>query len=315
MNRAFNHVFLPTRNIDGMLRASCWTGLSRPAIVLTAILLAAPVCAADEASEKVIDSSKPTSIYSKMDIGLEYNNYQDGKSYGPRLTYTTAVGATVGLEIGAALLYPDFNFPAGQEGSKSLQLSDTRIRALWTPAVLQRKPGLGYYSAGLYVDSVLPTGDQRNRVGSGSTTIAPGFMAGFGLNEKATVSVFPIVSYVSSLRKVDCNELGTLELPACGAGAATATDEVRAMRLDLPLILNFPSASAGGRGNQAFIIWPSYTKLTSHDRSSVTALELTYQYMLTPKTNISVNLKHPFTDRDAPGAQRDTTTFTYTFFF
>lgn len=285
------------------------------AVVTSIVILAfgfATVAFAGEKSETVNDPSKPTNINTKLEFGLEYRDFEDGYTVGPRLTVQTALSETFGMEVGATLLYPSFD--SLSDNGKAMQLGDTRVRALWTPTALQRKPGLGYFSGGIYLDSFLPTGQEKNGAGSGALSLAPGIISGFGLNTSGTISIWPIVSYVGTFREIDCDDLINGGLQVCEQGEIIS-DELQAGRLDLPLVFSFPSGSEDGNGNQALTIWPSYTKLISHDKSSSIAVDIKYQYMLTPRSNMSVNLIHNFDNRDSAGALRDTFNISYSIFF
>lgn len=270
---------------------------------------------AQENSRPVADPSKPTSINTKLEIGLGYSDYQDGYTLGPRLTAQFGLGPTFGMEVGTGLLYPSFDFAVGQDKARALQLSDTRVRALWTPTKLQRTPGRGYFSSGIYLDSSLPTGNENNRVGTGSLLLAPGFISGFGLNSRGTASVWPILSYVGSVKKIICDELPEGGLPPCEEGASNFIDAVQAWRVDLPLIFNFPRGRPDLTGNSSLTIWPSYTKLFSHNKSSSTSLEMNYMYMLGPTRNLTFKFTHDFVKRDSPGARRDSFQMSYGMFF
>lgn len=280
-----------------------------PALTAT-FLIAASMVNADEGQE-IQDPSKPTSINTRLEFGYEYKDFEDGSTNGPRLTGQFALTPTFGMEVGASLLYPEFD--SVDDSGKTVQLSDTRVRALWTPESLQKTPGKGYFSGGVYLDSFIPTGKEINRVGNGATTLAPGLIAGFGLNDTGTISVWPIASYVSSIKQINCEALANNRLPVCDQGGKV-DDELRASRIDLPIIFNFPAGNNNGQGNQSLTVWPSYTKLMSHDKSSATNLELNYQYMLTPKSTVAINFVHAFDNREANGAFRNSLKLSYSIF-
>lgn len=159
-------------------------------ISLIALSLCFPIAVfAQDVAEKPalhseIDPSKPSNLYSSLEISGEWQQMA-GKTnvWGTRLTGSYAPSEKHLLQVEIPVLY--------QPASKSGGIGDIRARYFG----LVRKDDTKKVNAfGGSLDVFLPTGSLNNGLGSGSWIVAPGIIAGITLSPR--MLIYPIVSFV-----------------------------------------------------------------------------------------------------------------------
>jgi hypothetical protein len=130
-----------------------------------------------------IDPSKPTNLYTQVNIGFEFQSSKTEKKYGPRVNVQYAVNQNNLFLLELPLQYND--------QTRRFGLSDTRVRYF---SILKRNISKKFIALGTLVDVTIPTGSYGNGLGSSSWSFAAGTI--FGLLISPKISLFPGLSYV-----------------------------------------------------------------------------------------------------------------------
>lgn len=138
---------------------------------------------AQQEQKQDIDPSKPTNLYTQLNMLAEFTSGEGYNLYGTRINYQYAINPDNLILAEVPLLYND--------ATNKFGLSDIRVRYFYaakrnlSPKVIAIVP---------FADITLPTGSAANGLGSDSWSLAVGGVVGLALNTK--VSLFPGLSYV-----------------------------------------------------------------------------------------------------------------------
>lgn len=130
-----------------------------------------------------IDPSKPTNLYTQLNIQGEYTSKGSGNLLGTRLNLQYAINKNNLLFVELPILHNDL--------SKKTGIADIRVRYF---DVVKRNITDHFIALAPFVDITAPTGSKTNGLGSGQWSLAAGVVGGF-LVSKA-FSFFPGISYV-----------------------------------------------------------------------------------------------------------------------
>ncbi|WP_157491509.1 hypothetical protein [Flammeovirga sp. SJP92] len=135
-----------------------------------------------QSDEKVIDPSKPTNVYTRINNNFEHTNLKDGTQltgYRFNLSYAVSDFQTT-LEI--PLLY--------NHTTQKVGMGDLRLRTFYVPYTDYSKT-LG--GLGVSMDIFAPMGNRIEGISSGNWSISPGIIAGIMVSD--SYSIWPILSY------------------------------------------------------------------------------------------------------------------------
>jgi hypothetical protein len=135
------------------------------------------------ASKKDIDPSKPTNLYTQVNMNLEYQNGKQQNLYGARVNVQYAVNPDNLFLIEVPFLYND--------GSDAFGIGDMRIRYF---NAIKRNITNSFIAIAPFADISAPTGSFKNGLGTRSWSLGAGVVFGFILSKK--LSVFPGINYV-----------------------------------------------------------------------------------------------------------------------
>lgn len=135
------------------------------------------------ATTQQIDPSKPTNLYTQVNIQGEYNANEIANLYGTRINVQYAFDKNNLLFAEVPLLY--------NQGTKKFGISDVRVRYF---DVVKRNITSKFIAIAPFVDITAPTGDAAKRLGSGQWSLAAGVVGGFATSQK--FAFFPGISYV-----------------------------------------------------------------------------------------------------------------------
>ena len=135
-------------------------------------------------TEKEIDASKPTNLYTQVNVLPEYQNIKNGSDlYGSRFNIQYAANADNLFIIEVPFLH---NTATNKTG-----LSDLRIRYF---SAVKRNITPRLIAFAPFLDITAPTGSVKNGLGSGSWTLSAGAVVGYIVSSK--FAVFPGLGYV-----------------------------------------------------------------------------------------------------------------------
>jgi len=129
-----------------------------------------------------IDPSKPTNLYTQINVQAELNSYKGYSTYGTRLNFQYALNANNLILAEVPFLY--------NSETKKFGLSDTRVRYF----NVQRINNKTLFAIAPFADIYMPTGKSAHGLGGGTWSLSAGLIAGLGFSKN--VSMFPGVSYV-----------------------------------------------------------------------------------------------------------------------
>lgn len=129
-----------------------------------------------------IDPSKPTNLYTQVNVQAELNSYKGFSTYGTRLNFQYALNPDNLILAEVPFLY--------NSETKKFGLSDTRVRYF----NVQRMNSNTLFALAPFVDIYMPTGKSAHGLGGGTWSLSAGLIAGLGFSKN--VSMFPGVSYV-----------------------------------------------------------------------------------------------------------------------
>ncbi|WP_044212583.1 hypothetical protein [Flammeovirga sp. OC4] len=135
-----------------------------------------------QSDDKVIDPSKPTNVYTRINNNFELTNLKDGTQltgYRFNLSYAVSDFQTT-LEV--PLLY--------NHNTQKVGMGDLRLRTFYVPHTDYSKT-LG--GLGIAMDIFVPLGNRVEGISSGNWSISPGIIAGIMVSD--TYSIWPILSY------------------------------------------------------------------------------------------------------------------------
>ncbi len=155
----------------------------RAAVLASVISLAFQCHAQDTTAVTQIDPSKPTNLYTQVNIAPEYTSAKGYELLGVRSNVQYAFNTDNLLLVEVPILH--------NTGSNEIGLSDVRTRYF-----NKFKNGISERVAALVagIDVTLPTGSAKKGLGTGSYSIAPTLIAGIMLTPR--IFAFPGVSYV-----------------------------------------------------------------------------------------------------------------------
>lgn len=160
-------------------------------IFLPSLLLLSAMLFAQEGGvvkeEAEIDPSKPTNLYTQVNVQPEY---QDGKAdnlYGARIAIQYAINPDNLLMAEVPFLYNDKSEKSG--------LSDIRVRYF---RAVRRNITKKFIAVAPFTDISLPVGSYEKGLGTGSWSIAAGVVGGFVVSSK--FAIFPGISYIHVTR-------------------------------------------------------------------------------------------------------------------
>jgi hypothetical protein len=135
------------------------------------------------ASKKDIDPSKPTNLYTQVNVNLEYQNGKQQNLFGARVNVQYAINPDNLFLIEVPLLYND--------KSSSFGIGDMRIRYF---NAVKRNITKSFIAIAPFADISAPTGSYKNGLGTSSWSLGAGVVFGFILSKK--LSLFPGINYV-----------------------------------------------------------------------------------------------------------------------
>lgn len=151
-------------------------------LTLSLLMLFSLVATAQEETQD-IDPSKPTNLYTQVNVLGEVSFGDNFNTYGTRLNFQYAFNPDNLLLAEVPLLYND--------ATKSFGLSDIRLRYF---NAIKRYTDQRLFAIAPFLDLTIPTGDAEKGLGSDTWSVAAGVVVGVMLSEKA--SLFPGLSYV-----------------------------------------------------------------------------------------------------------------------
>jgi len=135
-------------------------------------------------AEKEIDASKPTNLYTQVNVLPEYQNIKNGSDlYGSRFNIQYAANADNLFIIEVPFLH--------SMATKKTGLSDLRVRYF---SAVKRNITPRLIAFAPFLDITAPTGSVKNGLGSGSWTLSAGAVIGYIVTSK--FAVFPGLGYV-----------------------------------------------------------------------------------------------------------------------
>lgn len=135
-------------------------------------------------TEKEIDASKPTNLYTQVNVLPEYQNIKNGSDlYGSRFNIQYAYNADNLFIIEVPFLH--------SMATKKTGLSDLRVRYF---SAVKRNITPRLIALAPFLDITAPTGSVKNGLGTGSWSISAGAVIGYIVT--ARFAVFPGVGYV-----------------------------------------------------------------------------------------------------------------------
>lgn len=156
-------------------------------IVLLLLLLSGTLVFGQEGGvvreEAEIDPSKPTNLYTQVNVQPEY---QDGKAdnlFGARIAIQYAINPDNLIMAEVPFLYNDRTQKSG--------LSDFRFRYF---RAVKRNISPKFIAIAPFTDISLPVGSYEKGLGTGSWSIATGVVGGFIVSSK--FAIFPGISYI-----------------------------------------------------------------------------------------------------------------------
>jgi hypothetical protein len=152
-------------------------------LFLLGISLVFNISAQDSLGKKDIDPSKPTNLYTQVNVNLEYQNRKDGEFWGTRVNFQKAFNPNNLLLGELPFLY---NVNSGKFG-----LADIRLRYY---NIIKRNISKKFIALGAFGDVTAPTGKYDNGFGGSSWSLAAGVITGFTLSK--SFSFFPGISYI-----------------------------------------------------------------------------------------------------------------------
>jgi hypothetical protein len=135
------------------------------------------------ASKKDIDPSKPTNLYTQVNVNLEYQNGKQQNLFGARVNVQYAVNPDNLFLIEVPLLYND--------RSSNFGIGDMRIRYF---NAVKRNITKSFIAIAPFADISAPTGSYKNGLGTSSWSLGAGVVFGFILSKK--LSLFPGINYI-----------------------------------------------------------------------------------------------------------------------
>ena len=135
-------------------------------------------------AEKDIDASKPTNLYTQVNVLPEYQNIKNGSDlYGSRFNIQYAANADNLFIIEVPFLH--------SMATKKTGLSDLRVRYF---SAVKRNITPRLIAFAPFLDITAPTGSVKDGLGIGSWSISAGAVIGYIVT--ARFAVFPGVGYV-----------------------------------------------------------------------------------------------------------------------
>jgi hypothetical protein len=134
-------------------------------------------------SQKEIDPSKPTNLYTQINVGFELQSSKIEKRFGPRINVQYALNQDNLFLLELPVFYND--------RTKVFGLTDMRVRYF---SILKRNITKKFIAFGSLIDVTMPTGSYSKGLGNSSWSISLGTI--FGLLVSPKLSLFPGVSFV-----------------------------------------------------------------------------------------------------------------------
>jgi hypothetical protein len=135
------------------------------------------------APKKNIDPSKPTNLYTQVNLNLEYQHGKQKNLYGTRVTVQYAVNPDNLFLIELPFLYNDVTSKFG--------VGDMRIRYF---NAIKRNITKSFIAIAPFADISAPTGSYKNGLGTSSWSLGAGVVFGFVVSKK--LSLFPGINYL-----------------------------------------------------------------------------------------------------------------------
>jgi hypothetical protein len=135
-------------------------------------------------AEKEIDASKPTNLYTQVNVLPEYQNIKNGSDlYGSRFNIQYAANADNLFIIEVPFLH--------SMATKKTGLSDLRVRYF---SAVKRNITPRLIAFAPFLDITAPTGSVKDGLGSGTWSLSAGAVVGYIVSSK--FAVFPGLGYV-----------------------------------------------------------------------------------------------------------------------
>ncbi|WP_304342877.1 hypothetical protein [Chryseobacterium koreense] len=153
-------------------------------VLFLIILLGSSSMAFSQENEEAetIDPSKPTNLYTQVNVDAELNSYKAYETYGSRFNFQYAPNPDNLILGEIPVLY--------NPETKKMGFSDMRIRYF----NVRRLQGSTLMAIAPFTDIYMPTGNESHGLGGGTWSLSVGLIAGLVFSN--SVSVFPGLSYV-----------------------------------------------------------------------------------------------------------------------
>jgi len=136
-----------------------------------------------KAAKNDIDPSKPTNLYTQVNMNLEYQSGKVQNLYGIRFNVQYAINPD-------NLFLIELPFLSNDRTSK-FGIGDMRVRYY---NAIKRNITKSFIAIAPFADISLPTGSYKNGLGTSSWSLAGGVVFGFIVSKK--LSLFPGINYV-----------------------------------------------------------------------------------------------------------------------
>jgi hypothetical protein len=134
-------------------------------------------------SKKDIDPSKPTNLYTQVNLNLEYQSGKQQNIYGARVNVQYAINPDNLFLIELPFLNND--------ASSRIGVGDMRIRYF---NAIKRNITKSFIAIAPFADISAPTGSYKSGLGSSSWSLGAGVVFGFVVSKK--ISLFPGINYI-----------------------------------------------------------------------------------------------------------------------
>jgi hypothetical protein len=154
-------------------------------LFIVVLLISLHVNAQDSSSttKKDIDPSKPTNLYTQVNLNLEYQNGKVQNLFGARVNVQYALNPDNLFLVEIPFLFNDATAHFG--------VGDMRIRYF---NAIKRNITKSFIAIAPFADISVPTGSYKNGLGTSRWSLGAGVVFGFILSKK--LSLFPGINYV-----------------------------------------------------------------------------------------------------------------------
>ncbi|NQY06280.1 MAG: hypothetical protein HRT68_08880 [Flavobacteriaceae bacterium] len=139
---------------------------------------------AQESEEQTVDASKPTNLYTQVNVAFEYQSHKNSSNvYGTRINIQYAFDPDNLLLLEVPVLY--------NEGTENFGISDIRVRYFHA---LKRNITERLIAIAPYADFTIPSGSFLKGLGGNVWSLSGGVVAGYVVSPR--IAMFPGLGYV-----------------------------------------------------------------------------------------------------------------------